>query len=48
MLDLTCHGSIDVQNIGLTLEQRGGLVDYPKCMVFPNPTFVEEVILEEI
>lgn len=46
--NLTCHRGIDVKNIGLTPEQRGSLVDDPKGMVFPNPTLMEEVILEEI
>lgn len=32
----------------LTPEQSGSLFDDPKGMVFPNPTFVEEVILEKI
>lgn len=48
MWDLTGHGRIDVQNIGLSVEQNGGPFDDPKCMVFPNSTFVEEVILEKV
>lgn len=46
--DLTCYRGIDIQNIGLTLQQSGGLFNDPKGVVLPNPTFVEEVILEEI
>lgn len=48
MRNLTCHRSVDVQNIVLSPEQGVGLVDNPKGVVFPDPTFVEEVILEKI
>jgi len=48
MRGLTGHGSIDVQNIGLSLKQSGGPFDDPKCMVLPNSTFMEEVILEKV
>lgn len=48
MRDLTCYGSIDIKNIGFTLEQNGSLFDDPKCMVFADPPFVEEVILEKV
>jgi hypothetical protein len=43
-----CYGSIDIENIGFTLEQNGSLFDDPKCMVFADPPFVEEVILEKV
>lgn len=46
--DLTSDGGIDVQHIGLTLEQSGGPFDDPEGVVFANPAFVEEVVLEEI
>jgi len=43
-----CHRSIDVQNVGFTLEQSGGFFDDPQGMFFPDPALVDEVILEKI